>query len=112
MNPLWMIFIMFLAFIVTEGTVEYLLGTAFDKIERLKPYKWLLMYASAGLGIFIAAYYSIDMIYLLASELGIPGVSVGPVGIAATGILMGRGANFVNDLWQRFFPAAGARTVE
>ena len=102
MSPANLVVLMFLAFVVTEGTVEYLLGTAFDKIEALNPFKWLLMYVSAGLGIFLAFYYAIDIL----SMIGLP---EGPVGYAATGILLGRGANFINDLWQRFFPSANGR---
>ena len=94
--------LMLLAFVVTEGTVEYLLGTAFDKVEALKQYKWLLMYASAGLGVFIAFYYKVDL-------LAYAGLPEGPVGYAFTGVLLGRGANFINDLWQRFFPEGNGR---
>jgi len=91
-----------LAFIVTEGTVEFLLGVPFDKIAFLKPYKWLLMYASAGLGIFLAIYYSIDPMTLFSLPQSTVGCIIG-------GILIGRGANFINDIWQKFFPGSGAR---
>jgi len=106
---MWYLFVIFLAFIVTEGTVEYLLGVPMDKIEKLKPYKWVLMYPSMALGIFVCSYYKVDVVYLLAAQLGIAGVAIGPVGISFTGILIGRGANFVNDMWQKYFPEAGAR---
>ena len=98
-----LVLFMVLAFIVTEGTVEYLLGVPFDKIEKLSPYKWTLMYVSAGLGIFVAIWYSVDMLALL----GLPASVVGQV---FTGVLLGRGANFINDLWQRFFPAGNGRS--
>ncbi len=91
-----------LGFIATEGTVEYLLGVPFDKITVLRPHKWLLMYVSAALGVFLAFYYQIDPMTML-------GAPEGPVGYAIAGVLMGRGANFVNDVWQRFFPNAGGR---
>lgn len=87
---------MFFSFMATEGTVEYLLGTLFDKVEKLKPHKWLLMYISLGLGIFLAFRYNLDIPYML---LNLP---TDPVGVIGTGIIMGRGANFVNDIWQKY----------
>lgn len=97
-----LVLFMVLAFIVTEGTVEYLLGVPFDRIPRLTPYKWVLMYVSAALGVFLAVYYVIDMLALLGLQASI-------VGQVITGILLGRGANFINDLWQRFFPTGNGR---
>ncbi len=94
-DPLLFVLMLFFGFMATEGTVEYILGTPFDKFEKMKPYKWLLMYVSLGLGIFLAFYYALDIVALL-------GKPTSPVGMALTGIVMGRGANFVNDLWSRF----------
>jgi len=37
------------------------------------------------------------------------GLSESPVGYVIAGVLMGRGANFINDIWQKFFPSSGAR---
>lgn len=112
MDAIWLIFLMFLAFMATEGTIEYFLGTLFDMIEKLKPHKWMLMYGSAFLGIGLAFYYKVDMVFILAQSLAIPDIPITPVGILLTGIALGRGANFVNDVWQRFFPTAGARSAD
>jgi len=87
---------MFFSFMATEGTVEYLFGTLFDKVAQLNQYKWALMYVSLGLGIFLAFHYNLDIPFLL---LNLP---ASPVGVVGTGIIMGRGANFVNDVWDRF----------
>ena len=91
-----LIIMMFFGFMCTEGTVEYVLGTAFDKIAQLNGYKWGLMYVSLALGIFLAFHYSLDIPFLL---LNLP---ASPVGVIGTGVIMGRGANFVNDIWQKF----------
>jgi len=95
MDPLLFALMMFFGFMATEGTVEYILGTLFDKIKKLKPAKWLLMYVSLGLGIFLAFYYSLDLVVFF-------GQPATPVGTVLTGIVMGRGANFVNDAWQKY----------
>lgn len=89
---------MFFGFMCTSGAVEYIFGTFFDKIVSLVPLKWTLMYMSLGLGIFLAFHYELDIPYLLL------GLKASPVGVIATGIIMGRGANFINDVWDRFLP--------
>ena len=95
MDPLLFALMMFLGFIATEGTVEYIAGTLFDKVAKLQPHKWLLMYVSLAAGIFLAFYYGLDMVALF-------GQPETPVGIVITGIVMGRGANFVSDVWSKY----------
>jgi len=95
MDPLLFVLMLFFGFMATEGTVEYVLGTPFDKFPVLTPFKWLLMYVSLALGIFLAFYYALDMVALLGKPMT-------PVGMVLTGIVMGRGANFVSDVWSRF----------
>ena len=87
-----------LAFI-TEGTVEYLFGTAADHWDFLKPYKWALMYVAVAVGIGLAFYYQLDVVAVLTGE------GVTPVGFAISGIAIGRGANYVSDLFQRYIVA-------
>ena len=94
--PLMFVLLLFFGFMATEGTVEYLLGTPFDKFPKLTPHKWLLMYVSLAVGEFLAFHYQLDIVSLL-------GKPVDPVGITLTGVVMGRGANFVSDLWGKFF---------
>jgi len=98
--------ILFLAFLVTEGLVEYFLGQLFDRIEKLKPYTWTLMYVSAIAGVGLALYYKLDLISLLSQYAQLdPVIESGPVGQVLTGLAIGRGANFVHDLIDRFFPS-------
>ena len=100
----FLIFAMFLGFIATEGTIEYIFGTLFDKLPKLTPFKWTLMYLSLALGVYLAYFYQLDMVYIVAQATGATAVSISWVGLAATGVIIGRGANFVNDVWTRFFP--------
>ena len=100
----FLIFAMFLGFIATEGTIEFIFGTLFDKVAKLTPYKWALMYLSLALGVFFAFFYELDLVYILAQATGATAVTVSWVGLAASGVIIGRGANFVNDIWTRFFP--------
>ena len=95
MDPLLFALMLFFGFMATEGAVEYILGTLFDKVVKLGPFKWMLMYVSLGLGIFLAFYYVLDIVVLF-------GQPETPVGTVLTGIVMGRGANFVNDVWQKY----------
>jgi len=90
--------ILFVAFMV-ESLVEYLLGTAFDKLPKLAPFKWALMYAGAAAGIGAALFYRFDLVYLIARLSGDEGaVAPGLFGMVLTGLAIGRGAGFLNDL--------------
>jgi hypothetical protein len=86
---------MLLAFLVEAG-IEYILGTPFDKVPKLQPFKWLLMYASLGAGMGLAYYYKLDLPALVMQ------VEPSWVGMVLTGSAIGRGANFINDLWQKY----------
>lgn len=97
--------LMFLAFVATEGTVEFALGTLFDKVAKLAPFKWTLMYVSLAVGIFLAFYYALDVMSLF----GLPG---SPVGMVISGIVIGRGANYVSSVFQRFFGTLEQRIGE
>jgi len=89
---------------MAEGTTEYLLGPWFELLkakwkeaEQVAPMK----YVSAAVGVGFAFAYQLD---LLATAFEI--VSKPPwVGVLLTGILLGRGANFVHDFAKRYlFP--------
>lgn len=88
---------LFFGFVATEGLVEYSLGTLFERVDALEPYNWTLMYVSLGVGIFLALHYSFDAPHVV---LGLP---ASPVGTVLTGLVMGRGANFVADVWSKYF---------
>ena len=82
-----------LAVVATEGGVEYLASPFFDKIAKLTPYKWLLMYASAAVGVGLAFHYKMDFI-ALAGQL-----PYSPVGVVATGVFLGRGASYIHSIF-------------
>jgi len=101
LNPLLLIVIVFVLAFLTESFVEYLAGTPFDKYPKLQPHKWLLMYVSVGVGILLAIYYRLDLIYLISQYVGVewqPLADASIVGEIITGIGIGRGANFLHDL--------------
>jgi len=83
-----------LSFLV-ESMVEYILGTPMDKIEAAKPFKWLLMYAAAVVGVGLAFWYKLDLISEITGQ-------VTTVGIVLTGLTLGRGSNYVHDFYQAY----------
>lgn len=89
--------VLFVAFMV-ESMVEYLAGTAFDKFPALVPYKWALMYLGAAAGIVAALYYRFDLVFLISRLSGGEVVQPSIFGIILTGLAIGRGAGFLNDL--------------
>ena len=86
-----------LAFL-SESLVEYLFGTAADKISAITPYKWTLMYVSAGVGVGLSIHYGLDVIALLL------GTAATWVGVTLTGLIIGRGANFVHQFVSKYIP--------
>ena len=92
--------LMFFGFIATDGCVEYFLGKLFEKVKKLTPFSWVLMYVSLGVGLFLAYAFQIDGILLI---FGITSPTMPWLGIALTGVVIGRGANFVADVWKKYF---------
>ncbi len=93
---------------LAESFTEYLFGIPFDKIPKLTPYKWLLMYLSAGVGVSLAIFYQLDLIYLLAEVIseavGAPSpIQVSVVGYILTGLGIGRGASWLHDFVSQYF---------
>lgn len=93
--------VLFLAFLV-ESMVEYFVGEIANHVPAAGPYKWLIMYVAAMIGILAAFIYKLDIINMLADFLGTQ-FSTTVFGMVFTGLVIGRGANFVHDLWQKFF---------
>ena len=103
-----------LAYLVTfiiEAIVEYAVGQPFDRFEKLKPYKWLLVYVAAGAGIGLALFYKIDIVAVGAKYLSNAAkietsivCDYTAVGAVLTGLLMGRGSNYLHQFVQKFFP--------
>ena len=90
-----------LAFLV-EGFVEYAFGAPFDHIEKAKPFKWLLMYIALAIGVLLCLFYGLDLIVLIAYVISLlaGGAVVWPtttVGMILSGVVIGRGANYLHD---------------
>lgn len=86
-----------LAFL-TEAFVEYFIGQVMDRFPKITPYKWVLMYVSAVVGIALALFYGLDLIALIIDK----GNTV--VGMVLTGMAIGRGSNFLHQFVSQFFP--------
>lgn len=94
-----------LAFL-TETLVEYIFGSPMDKIEKLKQYKWMLMYISAGVGIGLALFYQLDLIAVISHFTPVQTVvaldNPTVVGEVLTGLVLGRGANYLSDFLSKY----------
>lgn len=97
MNTGALILVAIFGFIATEGIVEYALGKPFEKIPKIQPFSWLLMYVSLGVGVFLAFHYKLDMIAIFSQYLKVP-IEPDDIGFFITGCFIGRGAGGVHDL--------------
>lgn len=79
-----------LAFLV-ESMVEYILGQIFEHKFEWKSHSWLLMYVSLACGVALAFFYKLDLIALIAGQ------EISVVGHILSGLVIGRGANFLHD---------------
>lgn len=100
-SVVWVVVLALVLATLVEGFVEYIFGTLFDKVPKLAGYKWALMYLSLLVGVGLAFYYAIDMVSLIANNAG-GAVAVTPVGIILSGLIIGRGANYINDFVSRW----------
>ena len=93
--------ILLLAFLV-ESLTEYLFGAACEHIPALKPFSWCLMYVAAAVGVGGAFVYGFDLLVLAGQFFEQP-IQSNPFGVAITGLAIGRGANYIHDIFKRFF---------
>jgi hypothetical protein len=116
MTPLIALAVVLLLAWMVESLVEAVFGTPFDKIARLGPYKWLLMYIAFGVGILGAFVYGLDILFLLTKYLDPAGgsVTLTPTvfGMVLTGLAIGRGSNYIHDLMKQFRSAEASDTKE
>lgn len=91
--------IIFLLAFLVESFVEYFFGILTQKIAKLAPFSWLLIYLSAGVGVGLAFWYQFDFISLSGDFLG-ETIAVSPVGMILTGLMIGRGSNYVHDIFK------------
>jgi hypothetical protein len=102
MNVLAILAVVFLLAFLVESMTEYVFGTPFDKIPILTPFKWLLMYLAAGVGVTGAFVYQLDLMNLLGLFVGVP-FAITPFGMIFTGLAIGRGASYLHDLVDKYF---------
>ena len=101
MTPLVALAVAFTLAFITESFVEYIFGIPMKKVPKLEKYIWTLNYIALVVGVGLAFYYTVDLISLVA-ELAGGKVGITPVGIALTGMIIGRGSNFLNDFVTKF----------
>jgi hypothetical protein len=106
--PLLILAIMILMAFLVESLVEYLLGEPFNHFPTWQPYRWLLMYVAAVVGVVGALIYKLDLLYLLAKFLADSSQQPLPwnvtiFGTIITGLAIGRGANYLHDIVSKFF---------
>lgn len=87
--------VLLLAFLC-EALTEYFVGEPLSHYEDGK-YCWLLKYVGAGVGVVFCVIYKID---ILLAFLNLQPAVVG-VGWVVSGIIIGRGSNFLNDVMDR-----------
>lgn len=75
---------------VIEGLVEYLFG----EVDAVKPY---LKYVALAFGIVAAFAYNLDLLAYLGMSAAFPFV-----GNVISGLIIGRGSNYVNDIISAF----------
>ena len=105
MNPLASLAVAFALSFVAESGTEYIFGTPMDKIEKLAPYKWALMYVGLAAGIGMCWYWQVDLIGLIQSTAqGADFSAVTPLGVIVTGLMVGRGANYLHQFVSQYLP--------
>lgn len=86
-----------LAFL-SESLVEYLFGSFCDHFPALEKIKWLAMYISAAVGVGVAFWYHLDLLALIVED------GSTWVGILLSGLVIGRGANFLHQFVSQYMP--------
>lgn len=100
-NALVLLAVAFALAFLTESFVEYVFGIPMKKIAKLQPHVWTLNYVALAVGVGVAFYYSIDLISLIAQTAGGEWGAT-PVGIVLTGMIIGRGSNFLSDFVYKY----------
>ena len=94
---------LFLFAAVVEGILTYFIPKNPDNAE---PRQWV-KYASAALGIIVCVAYKADLLEAFGYTSFIP-----YVGSILTGIIIGRGSNFLNDFFNRIKNPTPAVVIE
>jgi ABC-type multidrug transport system fused ATPase/permease subunit len=84
-----------LAFLA-ESMTEYVFGQAVDHFDVLEKFRWSLIYVALAAGIGLAFAYQVDLLALIGGKME------SQLGYAMSGLVIGRGANFVHDFISRY----------
>ena len=98
LGPTELLAFAFVLSVVVEALVEYFVGTPMNKIPKLAPYKWALMYVALGVGIGLAWFFQIDLFAI--------GFKIEPssVGMILTGVLIGSGSSKFRQFVSKYLP--------
>ena len=88
-----------LAFL-TESMVEYLFGQIIDQVN-LDKLRWLLTSVAAAVGVGLAFYYQLDLLALIGDS------APSSVGFLLSGLVIGRGANYLHDFASKYILKGG-----
>jgi hypothetical protein len=92
---------------LVEGLIEYFIGLLLEPLnqgdgnrevfaQKLDVYQLLMRYSAAAISVALCFAYSVD----LMGQVGLHGPAF--VGYIATGLLIGRGSNYVHDFISRW----------
>ncbi len=88
-----------------EGIVEYFVAPIFDQ-NGLAKHRIALLYIPAIFGVLCAVYYKLDLVAALAPVFNVD-VPNSVFGQVLTGILVGRGSNYVHQFLSKYLTAQG-----
>jgi hypothetical protein len=107
LSALGPVVVIFLLAALAEGLVEYLVAPwleglkgATEKLENVRV--MALRYISALVGIGLSLVYGADLLAIFGVEAGVP-----YVGSVLTGVLIGRGSNYVHDFVGKWLTPEG-----
>lgn len=100
LDPAGLLVAAFMLAFIAEGTTEYLFAEPLTKLTSATWASTATKYISLLVGVALAFGFGLDVLRVVA-----PGLTpVAPwVGVILTGVLIGRGSNFLNDFVTRFF---------
>ena len=101
--------VLFIAFLI-ETLVEFVTSPIFDKIPVLTPHKWVVMYVAIAVAVFASFLYRLDLVFMLAQFLGVESIPETIYGTAITGVAIGKGSNYLHDLFKKFFVKSESAT--
>lgn len=113
MSPVLTLLVAFILAVAVEGGVEALFGTPFNYIQKIKPYKEvILLYIGLAGGVFVALFYQADLIASLASWAQDGSLQVTKVGCILSGLVIGRGSKAVHDFIMTIYARKTAAQAE